>query len=141
MEISSLAKITAVCDVFEALTHPRSFRREFTAYEAIKLIIKKKDKIFDKWVVKRFVEFMSIYPVGGFVMLNTGETGMVIAAHRAFPTKPVVRILLNARHEVETGHREVDLVQEPMIYVTAPLDARAERELLRVLRPRGSFDL
>ena len=39
-EISYIAKIVSICDIYEALTHPRNFRNEFSPYEAIKMIIK-----------------------------------------------------------------------------------------------------
>ncbi len=141
LEISFLAKMTAICDVFEALTHPRSFRRELTPYESIKLIIKQKNKVFDSRVVKRFVEFLSIYPVGGFVMLNTGETGMVIGSNRSAPTKPVVRILLNAKHESDDNTKVIDLMEENLVYVVNPLNSKAEKEILHFLKPRGEMNL
>jgi len=141
VEISFLAKMTAICDVFEALTHARNFRREFTAYEAIKLIIKQRNKVFDARVVKRFIEFMSIYPVGGLVMLNTGETGIVIGSNRNSPTKPIVRILLNAKNEAEMSSRVINFMEETMVYVVHPLDTKAEREILHFLKPRGEFNL
>ncbi|VAW48340.1 hypothetical protein MNBD_GAMMA03-2086 [hydrothermal vent metagenome] len=141
IEISFLAKMTAICDVFEALTHPRNFRREFTAYEAIKLIIKQKDKVFDNRVVKRFVEFVSIYPIGSFVILNTGETGIIKASNRTAPTKPIVHILLNTKHEAELSGKAINLLDEKMVYVVNSLDSKAEREILHFLKPRGEFNL
>jgi len=141
LEISFLAKMTAICDVFEALTHARNFRRELIPYEAIKLVIKQKNKVFDSRVVKRFIEFLSIYPVGGFVMLNTGETGMVIGSNRNAPTKPVVRILLNAKHEADSSFKVIDLMEENLVYVVNPLDFKAEKEILHFLKPRGEDNL
>ena len=141
IEISFLSKMVAVCDVYEALTHARNFRREFTSYEAIKLVIKQINKVFDNRVVKRFVEFLSIYPIGGFVMLNTGETGMVIGSNRISPTKPIIKVLLNSKHEAEKSSKVINLVEESMVYVVNPLDSKAEREILHFLTPRGSFSL
>ena len=66
-DINFLSRMTAICDVYEALTHPRNSRRKVVPYDAMKLIIKQKDKIFDEKVVKRFLDFIAIYPVGSLV--------------------------------------------------------------------------
>lgn len=140
-EISFLAKVVAICDIFEALTHVRSFRPEFSPYAAIKLIIKKKDIMFDRKLVKRFVEFMSIYPVGNLVYLNTGETGMVVGANPSSPTRAMVRVLLNPKREVVPAGRTIDLLKDPMIYISGSVDAKEEKEILHFLKPRGTLQV
>lgn len=131
-DISFLAKVVSVCDVFEALTHPRNFRNAFSPYEAVKMIIKKKDQMFDKRVVKKFVEFMSIYPIGNLVKLNTGEAGMVIAGNPGFPTRSVVRVLLNPKHEADLSGKVIDLFKDPMVYINGPVDAKEAKEILNL---------
>jgi len=103
-EISFLAKISSICDVYEALTHPRNVREKIIPYEAMKFIIGQKDQIFDDKVVKRFVDFMSIFPVGSLVCLNTGEIGIVVASNYGYPTRCIVRIILTATQEVDILH-------------------------------------
>lgn len=140
-EISYLAKVVAICDIFEALTHVRSFRSEFSPFAAIKMIIKKKDLMFDRKLIKRFVEFVSIYPVGSLVRLNTGETGMVIAANQSAPTRSVVRVLLNPQREVILSGRTIDLLSDPMLYISGTLEPKEEREILHFLKPRGEVQI
>jgi len=138
-DISFLAKVVSICDVFEALTHPRNFRGEFSPYEAMKMIIQKRDVIFDKRVVKKFVEFMSIYPVGNLVYLNTGETGMVVASNPGYPTRSVIRILLNPKREVDHSGKTVDLARDQVLYINGPVEEKEEKEILGFLKPRGDF--
>ncbi len=140
-EISFLAKIISICDVFVALTHPRNFRKEFNPYEAMKIIIEKIDIMFEKKVVKRFLEFMSIYPVGSLVYLNTGETAIVIASNKGFPTRSVVRILLNAKQEVDKRGKIINLLEDNMVYIVGCLDYKQEKEILHYLKPRGDIDI
>lgn len=139
-EISFLAKIVSVCDVFTALTHQRSFRNEFNPYEAIKMIIKKKNSIFDGRVINKFVEFMSIYPIGCLVYLNTGETAMVIASNKGFPTRAIVRVLLTAKREIDRTGRVVNLLEDNMLYINGVVGKDEEKEILRVIKPRGDFE-
>jgi hypothetical protein len=140
-EINLWAKIIAVVDAFEALTHPRIFRPAYSPYEAIKMIIKKKDVLFDDMVVKRFIDFMSIYPVGSLVKLNSGEVAIVTAGSTASPTRPVVKVILNENKEVEEANTVIDLVEREFVYITGVVEPEKEKELLYFLKPRGQVDL
>lgn len=135
------AKIIAVCDAFEALTHPRVFRPAYSPYEAIKIIIKKKDILYDDAVVKRFIDYLSIYPVGTFVYLNSGEVAMVLGAASAFPTRPRVRILVNENREIEGSGREIDLAEKDFVYIASVLPPEKEKEILHFLNPRGQMNV
>jgi len=128
-EISILAKIVSLCDVFEALTHLRAFRGEFSPYEAIKMIITKKDIIFDKKIVKKFVEFMSIYPIGSLVRINTGEIGIVIAANPQFPTRSILRVLMNPEKKAQEDGRIINLLNDHLVYINGLVEPKEEKEL------------
>ncbi len=140
-QIHIWAKIISVCDTFEALTHPRVFRAPYSPYEAMKIIIKKKDLFFNDRVVKRFIDFMSIYPVGMLVYLNTGEMALVTGSTLGFPTKPVIRILVNENREVEEPGRIINLAQQNFVYITGVVEPEKEKEVLYFLKPRGQVDL
>ena len=141
MEISLLAKIVSICDVFEALTHVRNFRAQLNPYEAIKLIIQKKDIVFDGMIVNRFVDFLSIYPVGTLVHLNTGEIALVVGSNLGFPTRCICKVLLNAQREPQVPDKFHDLLQNKMIYVTEALNNRQEQEVEELLNPRSTIQL
>ena len=140
-EISLWAKIIAVVDTFEALTHPRIFRAGYSPYEAIKMIVKKKDILFDDMVVKRFIDFISIYPVGSLVNLNSGEVAIVTGSNAASPTRPIVRVILNENREIEEGGILINLSGKEFIYITGVVVPDKEKELLYYLKPRGQVDL
>ncbi|MCR4337036.1 MAG: HD domain-containing protein [Candidatus Omnitrophica bacterium] len=140
-EISQIAKIVAICDVYEALTHPRNFRKPYNPYTAMKTIIQRKDSTFDPYVVKKFLSFLSIYPIGSFVSLSTSEVAVVIASNRGFPSMPIVRLLLNNQHEIDRSKKVINLLDQSMINITSTISEKEEEEVLRVLKPRGDFDL
>ena len=126
--ISFLGKIVSICDIFEALTHPRNFRSAFSPYAAIKMIIKKKDVMFEKKILKEFVEFMSIYPIGCIVRINSGETGMVVASNPKYPTRPIVHILLDSKRDARTSGKVINLLNDPMLYISEAVDENKEKE-------------
>ncbi len=135
------AKIIAVCDAFEALVHPRVFRASYSPYEAIKIIIKKKDILFDDVVVRRFIDFLSIYPVGAFGYLNSGEIAMVLGSSPGFPTRPKVRVLVNENREIEEQGRVIDLAEKDFVYIASVLEPEKEKEILHFLNPRGQMNV
>lgn len=128
-EISILAKIVSLCDVFEALTHQRAFRGEFNPYAAIKMLIMKKDIIFEKKILKKFVEFMSIYPVGSLVHINTGEIAIVIAANSAFPTRSILRVLMNTEKQAQPDGRVINLLNDHLVYINGTVEPKEEKAL------------
>jgi len=134
-DISALAKIVSLCDVFEALTHTRAFRGEFSPYAAIKMLIMKKDIIFEKKIIKKFVEFISIYPVGSLVRINTGEVGVVIAANPKFPTRSILRVLMNTEKQAQQEGRIINLLNDHLVYINGPVEPDEEKEL------RAAFSL
>ncbi len=140
-DISPLAKIVSVCDIFIALTHPRNYRQEYTPYEAMKVIIRKNETVFDRRVVKKFLEFISIYPVGSLVYLNTGETALVISSNPGLPTRSIIQVLLSAKREVEASHKIINLGEDNMLYILGPVERKEEKEILSLLKPRGDFNL
>ncbi len=51
----------------------------------------------DYELLKLFLKYISIYPVGCNVMLNTGEVGTVFAANPDLPTRPFVQLKRNGK--------------------------------------------
>lgn len=141
IEISTIGKIVAICDAFEALTHPRKYRKAFTPYEAIKMIIKQKDIIFDPKILKKFVNYLSIYPIGSLVYLNTGETAVVVGANANKPTRSIVQILLNIKREVDHARKVINLLEDSMLYIRGCVESKEEAEILHFLKPRGENEI
>ncbi len=57
-DISEFGRITAICDVFDALTTNKSYKPALKTYDAIKLMIGLKDH-FDKNIFKHFIPLIS----------------------------------------------------------------------------------
>ena len=132
-QISPWAKIISICDVYEALTHPRVFRPEYNPFEAIKVIIKMKKYSFQEKFIKEFINFISIYPIGSMVYLNTGETAIVIASNRERPIKPIVKIVLTFDGKLSLSNKIIDLSKEQLLYIHGPIEHEKERELVSLL--------
>ena len=57
-EIPISARIMAICDVYDALTMERPYKKAFTKFEALKIISDASGKHFDPLLAKLFVEVM-----------------------------------------------------------------------------------
>lgn len=92
-EIASLARILAVVDVFDALTSDKTYRDAYPVHEAIEMMISWGEEQFDLEVLNIFIECIALYPVGSLVLLNNGESGLVVENRSGFSLQPVVRLI------------------------------------------------
>ena len=100
------AKLTSICDVYDALTTARPYKRAFSSREAVTTIIQESRTKFNPILVARFVRDMTpllqkepLMPPGSLVILSTGEVARVEEVHSAGDLKPVVLILTNGQRE------------------------------------------
>lgn len=121
-DIAAFARIISVADVYEALTHPRSFRDRFLPHEALKTMINTASPDYDSEMLKAFIERISIYPPGSYVRLNTDEIARVTGINRGLPTRPKVKILVGPTRERLPAPRFVDLAATPMIFIKEAVD-------------------
>ncbi|MBU1864236.1 MAG: HD domain-containing protein [Candidatus Omnitrophica bacterium] len=139
--ISQWSKLIALADVFEALTHSRSYREARTPFEAIKMIIEMKTAFFEESYIKKFVEFLSIYPVGSIVHLSTGDIALVIAANNSEIISPVVKTLVNPNNPHERRQEIIDLSKDKSLYIKGPADRDEEHDVLVLFKPRGEAEV
>ncbi len=115
-DITWVARLVSLLSMFEALIHLRPYRQRLLPRDAIREIVKFHKKEFDPEMLKALIESISLYPVGTFVQLNTGEVGQVINIHNKFPLRPVVYINMD-----KYGHaimeRKVDLKKQPNLMI------------------------
>ncbi len=110
-EISPLAQITGLADVFDALTSERPYRKAFKPHEAVEMLISWGEEMFDLSILQHFLSAVAAYPVGSHVLLSNGDSGLVVANNPGFTLRPVIRILYE-KGEAFQPHRhphELDL--------------------------------
>lgn len=119
--IHNYAKIIAVADIFEALSSPRPYRGSYLPYEAMKIVLQLVNRgKLNADVVRAFLRYMSVFPVGSCVELSDGRVGRVVLANDEWFTKPVVRILFD--QGVKLSKPETcDLLHRSDVEVKKPL--------------------
>jgi len=115
-EISRTARIVGLLSMFEALIHYRSYRKRLLPRDAIREILVHHKKAFDPAFLKCLIDAISLYPVGTYVQLNSGDIGQVTLVHRRLPMRPIVRLSMD-RHGNGILEREVNLQTQPNLMV------------------------
>ncbi|AKL97122.1 HD-GYP domain-containing protein [Clostridium aceticum] len=119
-EIHLYSRITAIADVYDALTADRHYRRALPAKEAIEYIMGASGRFFDGELVKAFVSKVNPYPVGTLIKLSNGFEGIVEEVNDFTYLRPVVKILTEEGKKVTPWLcnllKENSLVIEDTIY-------------------------
>ncbi len=120
-EIDALARVIAVADVFEAFSHPRTYRSLFTSYEALEKVVGLRDESLSGDIVAALVDEISAFPLDSFVLLSTGEIGRVVSTNPMNLMRPVVQTVWDPLWQPIGEPRTLDLSAETAISVSRPL--------------------
>jgi HD-GYP domain-containing protein (c-di-GMP phosphodiesterase class II) len=116
-EMLPSAKILSLIDTYESFLHPREHRDALIPPQGIQELIKQEGNRFSRPVLKTLLETISLYPVGCYVELNSGELAKVIKTNPRLPVRPVIRIL--TKQGKFTDQPQVfDLAENSLITIT-----------------------
>ncbi|WP_270474883.1 HD-GYP domain-containing protein [Clostridium cochlearium] len=118
-EISKYAKVVSLCDVYDAVSSDRCYRRKFSPNDAYELILGNSETMFDIDVVEKFKEIFSIYPLGACVKLSNGVEGYVIRQNRGFPDRPLIRVLYDSKTREPVQFYEINLLEHKNLVIEA----------------------
>ncbi|MCR4435826.1 MAG: HD-GYP domain-containing protein [Clostridiales bacterium] len=115
--IHQFARIVAVADVYDALTSDRVYRKKLQPHEVIEYITSLGTHHFDQRIVDTFVRFVTLYPVGTGVILNTKARGLVVKVNKDMPTRPLVRIIYDEESKKLQEYYEIDLSKKLNVFI------------------------
>jgi len=120
-DIDPIARILGVADVFEALSHPRTYRSPFTALQALERVVGMQDEYFPAQVVSALVNEISAFPLDSYVQISSGEIGRVVAIDPANILRPRVELLWDSDWKRIDVARTLDLASRPELTVARSL--------------------
>ncbi len=93
--IPPLARMGAVCDVYDAITSIRCYKPGWEPARSIREMAQwSRHGHFDDAIFQAFVKSVGIYPIGSVVRLASGRIGVVVDQARGSLLKPLVRAVL-----------------------------------------------
>ncbi len=107
-QISLLARMGSVCDVYDAITSTRPYKSAWDPAGSIQRMAQWTGQ-FDPAVFKAFVMCVGIYPVGSLVKLESGRLAVVIDLNPAQLAAPVVRVFYSTRSKLPISVQTLDL--------------------------------
>lgn len=110
-QISKFGKVVCICDVYDAVSNDRSYRKKFSPNEAYELILGGSGSMFDEKIVMKFKETFAIYPLGSCVRLSNEVEGYVVRQNKGFPDRPVIRVLYDSETREPVQFYEIDLLE------------------------------
>lgn len=106
-EMNLFIKMGAICDVYDAITSDRPYKKGWTPQEALRKMADWQGH-FDQKVFQAFVKTIGIYPVGTMVLLDNEKVAIVVDQTHSL-LRPKVKVFYNKRINERSVPEIIDL--------------------------------
>ncbi|WP_297324432.1 HD-GYP domain-containing protein [Nitrosomonas sp.] len=103
------ARMGAVCDVYDAISSDRCYKKAWGPAESIRKMASWKDGHFDEVIFHAFVKTIGIYPNGTLLRLKSGRLGVVIEQSKKSLTTPIIKVFFSTRANTHIPMEILDL--------------------------------
>ncbi len=110
-EISLYGQMSAIVDVYDALTANRCYHKGQEPSVVLKLLMQRSEGHFNPDLVQNFVQTVGIYPAGSLVLLNNGYLAKVLDIEDNI-LKPIVEAFLHAEKRTYITPKIINLKNE-----------------------------
>jgi putative nucleotidyltransferase with HDIG domain len=93
-QISLMAKMGAVCDVYDAMTSERPYKAGWEPGHSVKRMANSQGH-FDDSVLEAFIKSVGIFPTGTCVQMQSGKVGIVVDQHPGSLLTPKVKVFFS----------------------------------------------
>ena len=122
--ISLLARMSAVCDVYDAVTSDRPYKGGWDPAHALSQMATWNGH-FDASIFQSFVRSVGIYPTGSLVRMRSGRLAVVLDQNSTALTKPRVKLFFSTNSHLPFKPQIIDLASP---HVTDQIAAREPAE-------------
>jgi HD-GYP domain-containing protein (c-di-GMP phosphodiesterase class II) len=91
-QIGLFGKIYAICDVYDAITSDRPYRKAWSIHEGVEYIMANGNIRFDTELVDVFLRNVVPYPIGTILRLSNGFKAIVVKDNKNISSRPSIRI-------------------------------------------------
>lgn len=109
-EITRYGRMIAICDIFDALTATRVYKKGFTHAKAFSILLELVNQNhLDKELVDEFIKCVGTFPVGSLVQLNSKKLAIVEQRNDGDITNPKVRSFYSVKLNHFLNTQDIDL--------------------------------
>lgn len=110
--ISQYGRMIAICDIFDALTATRVYKKGYSHPKAFAILRElAQSNHLDTGLVDHFIKCVGVFPVGSLVQLDSKKLAVIEKRNDNNPTKPKVRSFYNVTVNDFVDAEDIDLAQ------------------------------
>jgi len=132
-EIPYYARIVAIVDAYDAITSDRSYQKSRATLKAQKILYKAAGSHFDAELIRKYIQWLGIYPPGSVIEMSNGEAGFVLSVYSLAKLQPRVILMVDKKHAPQTA-KIVDLAKEH-------LDEDGNTYKVKTSHPNGTYGI
>lgn len=138
-QISALARIVVVANLYDNLCNPINPAQAMTPYEALSNMFAHQRSKCDPAILKLLIKCLGVYPPGSLVRLSNDVHAIVISINPSKPLRPFV--LLHAPDVPRHTPLLIDLGEEPSLSITHCLrQGQLPQDALEYLKPASRIN-
>lgn len=127
-QIHEFVRISAIADVYDAMTSERCYHRRMQNIDAVNILTRDSVEKLDSSLLALFIQGLALYPNGSLVQLSDKSYGIVKEQNKGLPYRPIIRkVVFENGHTIPIG--EVDLKQKLDLTILAASVSRLEQKI------------
>ncbi|MCW8833379.1 MAG: HD-GYP domain-containing protein [Colwellia sp.] len=108
--INQYGRMIAICDIFDALTATRVYKKGFPHPKAFAILRElAQNNHLDATLVDHFIKCIGVFPIGSLVQLNSNQLAIIEERNDDNPIKPKVRSFYNVAIKDFVEAQDIDL--------------------------------
>lgn len=135
IEIPEYVRIVTVCDMYDAMTTDRVYRKRMPIYRALDILMAEAIYKIDPKIYTILLRNIAVYPIGTGVVLSDGRIGIVTGYRNVNPSRPRIRVLNSAPASKNIKLEEINLEDSQVLFIEDVWDV----ELVKQNKLRNNY--
>jgi len=120
--IHYLSRLISIVDCYETRTHTRFWKTKGLPDRTIQELLDHETGKYDPHFMKAMLRVVSIYPVGTYVRISSGEVCKVEEINKETPMRPIVSLFMDNAKKSIKNNRVLDLSKQLLVHVDRCVD-------------------